>query len=121
MRYTKPAYYLGCWDGPGHYLIREGGAWVHYQERPTTLRDLDCGYAPKDENQPQGAANLVHEAGQTILAFWDRTGDKRFGSNSAFLLPGTLDFDEAVAAARRAFPRIWARLDAAGVAVVPYV
>lgn len=44
-----------------------------------------------------------------MLAFWDRSGDPRGNSHSTYLLRGTLDFDAAVALARAAFPRVWAR------------
>ena len=79
-------------------------------------RTLDGGYAPKLaktgghlSDQPEGEAALHHVRGWTILAFWDRSGDSRGNSNSAFVIRGELDFDEAVAASRQAFPGIWAR------------
>jgi len=61
------------------------------------------------EVETQGVARLHHFNGCTLLAFWDRTGDSRPGSNSVFFIPGRVLFDEAVEAARKAFPGIWRR------------
>lgn len=130
----KGPLYFGCWDRcPGHGVHEPSGRGLNYYDVRAGLRlPLDGGYPPRsderehdfwrrssDEVQPQGAACLHHEDERTILAFWDRTVDDRRSSHSTFLLPGVLTFDEAVAAARVAFPHIWARLDAAGVIVRP--
>lgn len=127
--------YFGCWDSrPGHGLHEPSGApRCYYTERAGLRLPLDGGYPPRsderqhdfwrrrdEEVQPQGAARLHHEGERTILAFWDRTVDDRRGSHSTFLLSGVLSFDEAVTAARAAFPHIWARLDRAGVRVVQH-
>jgi hypothetical protein len=45
----------------------------------------------------------------TALAFWDRSVDDRYGSNSVFILRGALSFEEAVTLAREQFPEVWAR------------
>lgn len=71
---------------------------------------LDAGFAPQGE-EVEGLALVHHLSGWTILAFWDRSGDQRRGSNSAFVIRGELSFIEAVEAAREAFPKIWARFD----------
>jgi hypothetical protein len=131
--------YFGCWGGTGHHLYAPGGRPMdYYDERARCARALDGGYLPEarsrperteglslaelyEAEEPQGVARLTHERGRTILALWDRTVDGRRSSHSTFLLPGTLDFGEAVAAAREAFPLIWRRLDAAGVQVRPHV
>jgi len=59
--------------------------------------------------QPEGFATVTRVAGLTIVAFWDRSGDRRFGSNSAFVADGEHCFDEVMAAAREAFPSIFKR------------
>jgi hypothetical protein len=56
---------------------------------------------------------LVASGDWTLLAAWDRTGDPRNGSLSAFVLSGTLATAEAIVAARREFPIVWARIDRA--------
>lgn len=66
-------------------------------------------FANAAETQPEGRALLHHRDGWTAVAFWDRTGDSRPGSNTAFLLDEVLDFDAAVDAARQAYPHVFAR------------
>ncbi len=46
----------------------------------------------------------------TGIAFWDRSGDERGNSNSAFLVDGPRTFEEVVVASRQAFPRVWERM-----------
>lgn len=98
--------YFGCHRVPGHYLWAPG-------MRPASssrLDFIDALFCP--QNKQQGIANLVHlnlDGPRTVLAFWDCSVDSRHGSNSAFILPGLLWFDAAVAAARAAFPEVWSR------------
>ena len=122
---TGEVLYFGCWGGTGHYLWRPDGT----QGDPAQSRGLDGPYLPPcprgcrlgcsddDRCQPQGLARLAQEPGRTVLDFFDRTVDARGGSHSLFLLPPGTDFADAVRLARAAFPRVWHRLDAAGVAV----
>ena len=49
--------------------------------------------------------------GFTIVSFWDRSSDKRFGSNSSFIEFGHYQFNEMIALARIAFPKLFARFD----------
>lgn len=132
-------YYFGRWGGPGHYLWSPAG---HIAEQavttPWTLRELDplCGdpaladvrgrrsgdplYWPGDEaHQPQGVARLYHREGWTALAWWDRSCDTRFGSNSAFVARGTLTAEALAQLGATAFPSVWTRVEAAGGLVLP--
>ena len=108
--------YFGCWGELGHYL------WTtkHRQVRADVMRSLpsfvgayggklDGGFCPIDPKEPEGLCALAQIEGWTIVSFWDRSGDKRYKSNSNFLLPGTLGQQEALAAARAAFPALFAR------------
>jgi hypothetical protein len=45
----------------------------------------------------------------SIVTFWDYTGDKRSGSNSAFFAEGRHTAEQLLAAAREQYPEIWAR------------
>ena len=107
------ALYFGCWDRAGHFLWTPAGVYlssIAERELPLALRSetLDGGYAPMGpEEEGRALVHLVH--GRTVLAFWDRSVDARGRCSSAFILKGHLSFDEAVAAARAAFPTIWAR------------
>lgn len=60
--------------------------------------------------QPQGHARLHHLWGWSVVAWWDRTGDRRLGSNSAFLVEHPkLSFDEVITLGAKAFPSVWQR------------
>lgn len=78
---------------------------------PNWLRSnfLDGLYAPHDVKEQERVATLNHIGGWTVLAFWDRSGDKRGASNGAFILSGRLSFEAAVTRAEAAFPTICAR------------
>jgi hypothetical protein len=77
--------------------------------------DLD-GMYPPPRTQVQSHADLVHARGWTVLAMWDRSGDRRPNSNSAFIARGELTFDEMTAMAAEHFPGEWKRInDAAPV------
>jgi hypothetical protein len=114
------------WSHPsGHTLRAPVGQRLEWQALPRWMdggRALDGTFTPpwpcvrcnesrgcSHDPQPEGVAQLTHHEGWTVVAFWDRSGDVRGGSNSAFLVRGTLGFDEVVRAARAAFPEVWAR------------
>ncbi len=128
-------YYFGCWGGPGHFLFApDGRSFGRNDPLPVGLRQLDgklCGdpaladlsglrrghppYWPGDDaHQPQGVARLHHVEGWSVLAWWDRTGDHRGGSNSAFVARGTLTAEALAQLGAEAFPAVWARVEAAG-------
>ena len=75
---------------------------------------LDGTYCvfPSAVREPQNRGRLVHRDHWTVLAFWDRTADQRYGSNAAFLAKGTHDFVVMCEIARRHFPTVWARITA---------
>ena len=134
---TTPIYYFGCWSGTGHHLwAPDGRALTRNEPLPPSLRCLDgtlCGDpALADHNrrtgalswhgierQPQGVARLHHRDGWTALAWWDRSGDARGGSNSAFVAEGTLTAAEVIERGRVAFPTVWRRIEAAGGVRLP--
>ncbi len=101
----KAPRYFGCAGPAGHYVYNPGMA---YDRNMEWLAYLD-GLLPPEGDQIEGAAKLYHLNGCTLLAFWDRTGDKRPGSNSVFYIPGKVAFHEAVGAAKGSFPGIWRR------------
>lgn len=125
--------YFGVWGVPGHFLYGPGGH-VERSTLPTELRSLDGPFAgdpakikgyydgiygkktvpywdSKDEEQGQARMHFV--AGWTVMAFWDRSGDRRGGSNSNFLAEGEFIFDEMCVLARLHFPAVWARITSA--------
>lgn len=118
----KPLY-VGCCRRAGHYRFEPGMRSLPWLG---ALRlggiSLDGGFCPPGE-QVEGDAKLTwvedDDGGPlTVLAFWDRSVDRRHGSNSTFVLPGVLDFGDALDAARDAFPEVFARYP---FVVVPWV
>lgn len=111
------AFYFGCRNHEaGHYLQDASGRGVYEDSLPKDFpvkhHVLDAGLLPPyqaREKQVEGLAQLAHIGGWTILAFWDRSVDKRYGCNSAFVFRGTLTFEETKAKAAAMFPKIWGR------------
>lgn len=108
--------YFGCWGSVGHFLWTPDGHHAHDAQPWGDKIDAclcsgtpdRCGRVPTSA-QSEGAATLHHLGGWTALAFWDRSVDERGNSNSVFLARAILTEDEILAAARAAYPRIWAR------------
>lgn len=121
MSDERKGYYFGTYRRPGHYLRHEGDdrtfgtngrygdefRWRDVDDIPEAWHGLDDKLRPRRGRQ--GECALHHLDGWTALAFVNYTDDQRPGSNSVFLLPGTLNFDEAVAEATRRFPYITER------------
>lgn len=125
------AYYYGLVPGGGHALccIFDGHLIRMPRDQVTPWPDIDnalqpgcqwtesrgLGYwhSPPVNVQTQSAGRLHHKDGWTAIAFWDRTGDGRYGSNSTFIFEATLTFAEAVDRARETFPEVVARMEAA--------
>lgn len=116
--------YFGCagkHHGRGHALTRPDGGSSGREvsnmlEKAGIYPKIDGGFCPGMEGkrhhevkQVEGHAKLTHHNGWTILSFWDRTGDSRGNSNSAFLEQGEHDFDYMVAKAKEVFPQMWER------------
>lgn len=112
MTVMGDVFYFGCWPkglgGAGHYLYLPSGHLLGQFSCPWEGAELDGTFCPHE--QKQGHAKLTHESGWTILAFWDRTADKRSGSNSAFIAKGTFTFEGMVSLARRYYPGICKRV-----------
>lgn len=108
-------YYFGYSPGRGHGLMADDESPVRMSERrhmPRSLseKELDTGYCPESSIQLQGAALLTQVDGWTVIAFWDRSGDGRLNSNSAFLAEGDHSFEQMCTLARERFPATWKRI-----------
>lgn len=91
---------------PEHRVCRE-------RSRGNKDHHWDCACSQgREEGQAPGTAQLTHTANYTVLACWDYTGDKRGGCYSMFWIKGKLSANDMVAAIRRDFPCIWARITA---------
>jgi hypothetical protein len=111
--------FFGVWTHDvGHYLYSVGGHRMRENHLPKDFpirwQILDASLLPPGLPQVEGRAALWHfnawtANSWTILSFWDRSGDSRMNSNSAFVLRGNWDLEGACRAARDAFPEIWGR------------
>lgn len=105
-------YYFGPIRQAGHYLwLSEHRKSCDILETNPWKYKLDGKLAPSDNNEKEGEALIHHKEGWTALSFWDRTVDKRGGSNSTYLINKILNYDEMVALAQDRFPDRWGIMD----------
>jgi hypothetical protein len=124
------AFYFGCWRESGHHLWHRGSEGHPYKDWKQDDRllgrsrhsadpgpgEIPWGYSLDGvllkgrPGQRQGEAVVEQRDGWTALSFWDRSIDSRGGSSSTFVFDALLSPEEALAAAREAFPPIFARL-----------
>lgn len=130
VRPDAECYYFGCIERAGHYLWRKrdrGPEPAHDVENRIQLSlgaPLDaagvgglCWNSPKskyreysyDRDETEGRALLTHRNGWTVVAFWDRSVDRRGACNSAFIVKGEMTFEQATRVARHRWPEVWAR------------
>lgn len=115
--YFDGAFYFGCIGQTGHYLWNTCGNTARSERLPKDFpqRSLTYGpvadgvFAPNLPDQKEGIASVWHGNGWTILAFWDRSVDGRYGCSSTFYLRGDYDFDAALQQAQQWFPFVWER------------
>jgi hypothetical protein len=107
-------WYFGCEPRVGahsghHLWDREGGLYVSYSLAPFPLDGEWCPRGPQEEGRALLSRRLLGSQDWTVVAWWDRSVDHRTGSHSTFLARGLWSFDEMLAAAREAFPTVFAR------------
>lgn len=101
-------------DAAGHVLCRADRLCLRPETLPAALRPFDarwCSTGASDP-QPEGIVRLHHVVGWTVAAWWDRSADTRINSNAAVVMQGTHTWEAMLAAAREAFPREIARMEA---------
>ena len=108
-------YYFGCLgDGAtGHFLYHENLTAVgHYEKTklPFRYQILDGSMFRPDEPQEQGKWRMAYIGGITIFYCWDRTGDSRGNSNSAFLYEGQFNEEQCVNLTKEKYPKLWERI-----------
>lgn len=113
-------YYFGCYKEAGHYLWRayqDGSITKMYEHNTEFPKDFPIQYRALDScllgytKQIEGKGTLNYINGWTILAFWDRSQDKRFNSNSAFMIQGNYSLDKMKELAKAYFPQIYKRFN----------
>lgn len=122
MSSESDVYFFGCWREKGHYLYRPDGTAMQRDFPVAGVRSLDTVFCPgrregyygtPEGAQEQSLSRVVHVDGWTVLAFWDRSLDRRYGSNGAFLARGTFDFQQMRLIAKRFFPTVLERVETA--------
>jgi hypothetical protein len=114
--------YFGCIRDAGHYLWNGERSTMYGDARqalPFNWTDLDGGETLPGARERgrwvgrggQSVCKLTHAHGWTFVGCWDNSVDTRPGSNSTFLAPGTLTFEEVLALAREVFPSVVARIE----------
>lgn len=106
--------YFGCRSGVGHYLCNERGGSLGRDPRFDRLNRLDGKLAPQPERNDQlyqAALSRLEGFGLSALSWWDRSVDRRSGSNSIIFAP-SLDIEpsDMLAEAQKRFPWVFARL-----------
>lgn len=115
--------------GAGHYLydptyrtLREETSLppslqridtVWTRERPRSEEEVRNRSSRERDPQTQGRAFIHYVDGWTIVAWWDRSEDKRGGCNANFLAEGRFGFATMLDIARKVFPREMRRMEAA--------
>jgi hypothetical protein len=107
-------FFFGVWapNRVGHYLYDANGRDCEPRlpdDFPMRPMRLDTGLLPFKGEQVEGLATHLYLNGWSIITFWDRSGDSRPGSNSAFVIDGLHSFADCCTIAREKFPSIWAR------------
>lgn len=113
----------------GHFFYERRGATVSMTAQPPLPAEVNlmelvdarwCFPVPisgdrpfVDRGQPQGCGFVHQVAGWTVISWWDRSGDKRMGSNAVFFVRGSHQWAEALRRAREEFPREMRRMEAA--------
>ncbi len=112
-------FYFGCFENKGHYFFNEkmnkyfeldSGFPFNTGEIDTFfLKDILFKEHGKSILEKQGESIITHKHGWTVLSFWDRSVDSRYGSNSNFFIKGIFTFDEMLEQCKSTFPKIFSR------------
>ena len=106
-------FYFGCGGGAGHYLFNALGSKVYADGRLRRLRDHFDGTLPPQPEAELYVASFSRLGGwnMSALSWWDRSVDKRPGSNSTVFAPGlVIDPRAMLDLAHARFPWVFNRL-----------
>ena len=120
----KHLYFFGCGAHVGHSWFGPNLRPVSQLERKALNRHfgshIDGTFAPAHPHRDNGNAQLSQTGEWTILAWHDRSVDRRMGSNSALVASGAWSFDQMLSALREHFPGVATR-QLAPIAVVVHM
>lgn len=95
----------------GHFLYDINGRRLATYPTHLPSEVLDGVFVGRDDGLYK--PRLWHTSDWTVLAMHDRSGDKRPGSNSVFLLNGHFKCADAWSVASEYFPEVCQRIEAA--------
>lgn len=104
----KTCLFFGAWSPEkiGHYFYPRGNPIARKMEWEISHKIDACLLGSIWFDQTQGEYVRAVVDGWVVLSFWDRTGDSRFGSNSAFLFNYDAPDAELLEHAKQQFPTI---------------
>lgn len=114
----KKLLYFGCIQNLGHFLYESDNGHSlnidsivrrYPQFNKHLLQGLDATFTPNDWNQKEGVYNDCIVPPIRIVAWWDRSFDKRHGSNSALIGYGFSSAEEILDEAVKLFPSVMRR------------
>lgn len=102
--------YFGCRHEAGHYVFRENGRTDYWLE--DGIGRFDGKLAPQPEAELYVAAlSRLGGWGLSALSWWDRSVDRRPGSNSILFAPSlTIEPIEILVEGTKRFPWVFDRL-----------
>lgn len=92
----------------GHDLHSKEGQADIYKDTPWGVH-LDGGLLKALPDFTYGYWIEAHVDDWTAVAFWDRSGDSRPGSNSAFIVHDNVDGNQLFKMAREQWPEVFSR------------
>lgn len=97
-------FFFGCLHDLGHYFhYLDGRRELRIDGLPWPSHSVDGGFQPPATDEEGQALRHVKD-GWTVVAYWDRSVDKRPGSCSALIVHGVMTTPEAVELVGNAFP-----------------
>lgn len=93
---------------PGHYVKDRRNPRRSYEQTPWGTA-LDGGLLAGVPDQVTGRVVVTKKDGWTSLAFWDRSGDSRGASNSAFMIAEDVSAERLLGLSREQWPEIFGR------------
>lgn len=111
--FLQMMYFFGCHRVSGHYLVGPGFRYLDDRDQRgwySRMEGLDGSLAPQPGPQAEGVAWAWRLTGYTprpysALSWWDRSVDKRQGSNVIIFAPGhSVAAEDLLMLGRRHFP-----------------
>lgn len=105
---TAEVLYFGFVANFGHDLRSKRRRVDIYKDTPWGAR-LDGGLLECVPDNPNGKWHEFQKDGWSAVAFWDRSGDKRGASNTAFIVHDEMDGKSILELAAVQWPEVFAR------------